>query len=170
MCKHAIPSRPTWLSGLVVAWLLATGPAAAQDGAQWWGVANVGSYHFEDAEEYLGPGRSFNERNLGIGVEVQWQPRHALAAGYFRNSVDEDSFYALYHYTPIALGRHVRAGGMIGLVDGYPGYNDGKAAPGGGLVVKAEGARVGANLVVLPRIPGSTPWTLGLQLKLKLGP
>lgn len=154
---------------LVAAGLLASGASRAQQSPQWWGVASVGSHHFEDADEYLGPGESFNESNLGAGVEVQWQPRHGVAAGFFRNSVDEDSRYVLYQYTPLPLGRFVRVGGMLGVVDGYPGYNDGNFALGGGFVLKAEGQRVGANLVLLPRIPRSTPWTLGLQVKLRLG-
>jgi hypothetical protein len=83
--------------------------------------------------------------------------------------VDEDSAYALYQYTPLSLGRFVRVGGMLGLVTGYPGYNDGNAAPAGGFVLKAEGRRLGANLVLLPRIPDSTPWTLGLQVKVRFG-
>lgn len=134
--------------------------AAAQerDPAQWWGVANVASHHFNAGED-------FNEFNPGVGIEVQWQPRHGVAAGYFRNSVDHDSFYALYQYTPLALGRHVRVGAMIGAVTGYPGYNDGGIAPGGGLVLKAEIERFGANLVYLPKLSGVTPNTLGLQVK-----
>lgn len=146
---------------------LAAPVAQAQEAAEWWGVASIGSHHFEDAGEYLGEGESFNESNPGLGVEVQWKQRHGFAAGYFRNSVDEDSLYALYQYTPLELGRFVRVGGMLGLVSGYPGYNDGNAAPGGGFVLKAEGARFGANLVLLPRIPDSTPWTLGLQAKIR---
>ena len=150
--------------------LLAGGAAHAQEAPQWWGVASIGSYHFEDADEYLGPGESFNQSNLGAGLEVQWRRRHGVAAGFFRNSVDEDSRYVLYQYTPLALGRFVRVGGTLGAVDGYPGYNDGDFAPAGGFLLKAEGQRLGANLVLLPRIPDSTPWTLGLQVKLRFGP
>ena len=149
--------------------LLAAGNAGAQDAPEWWGVASIGSHHFESADEYLGEGEEFNEFNPGAGIEVQWRQRHALAFGAFRNSVDEDSRYALYHYTPLQLGRFVRVGGMLGLVDGYPGYNDGNAGVGGGFVLKAEGGRFGANLVLLPRIPDSTPLTLGLQLKVRFG-
>ncbi len=146
---------------ICLALLLTIGaPAIAQEreSAQWWGVANVGSRHFNTEED-------FNESNPGIGLEWQWQPRHGVAVGYFRNSVDRDSFYALYQFTPLALGRHVRVGGMIGAVTGYPGYNDGGLAPGGGLVLKAEWERFGANLVYLPQVSGVTPNTLGLQIK-----
>ena len=144
-------------------------PLAAQERApaQWWGNANIGSHHFGDESDVLAPGESFNEFNPGVGVEVQWQPRHAMSAGYFRNSVDEDSLYLLYHYTPIALGRFVRVGAMAGVVTGYPGYNDGNAAPAGGLVAKVEGDRFGANLILLPPLEDVTPATLGLQLKLR---
>ena len=57
----------------------------------------------------------------------------------------------------------------LGLVGGDPGYNDGNAGVGGGFVLKAEGGRFGATLVLLPRIPDSTPLTLGLQLKVRFG-
>lgn len=162
--------RPTTV--LLGTLLLAPALAAAQQhpAPEWWGVANIGSHHFESADDYLGDGEDFNEFNPGIGIEVQWRPRHAFAAGYYRNSVDDDSLYALYQYTPLSLGRFVRVGGMLGVVTGYPGYNDGGIAPGGGLVLKAEGQRVGANLVLLPRIPDSTPWVLGLQLKYRFRP
>lgn len=60
-----------------------------------------------------------------------------MAAGYFLNSVDEDSLYALYQYTPLQLGRFVRVGGMV---TGYTGFNDGGIAPGGGFIAKIEGA------------------------------
>lgn len=148
--------------------LAAAGTVRAQDAPQWWGNVNLVSYHLDDAEDFLGPGEDFNQENWGAGVEVQWQPRHAVSAGYYRNSVDEDSVYALYHYTPLQLGRFVRVGGMAGVVTGYPGYNDGGIAPAGGLVAKIEGARVGVNLIYLPRISDVTPNTLGLQFKLRL--
>jgi hypothetical protein len=132
---------------------------------QWWGNLNIGSQHFGDTSDFLGPGESFNEFNPGIGVEVQWQPAHAVAAGYFLNSLDEDSFYAVYHYTPIPLGRFVRLGAFGGVVTGYPGYNDGGLAPAGGLIGKIEGERFGANLILLPPLKDVTPTTLGLQIK-----
>jgi hypothetical protein len=145
--------------------LLAAAPARSQQPPRWWGVASIGSHHFERADRYLGEGGHFREFNPGVGLEVQWRPRHAMAVGYFRNSVDHDSLYALYQYTPLQLGRYVRVGGMLGLISGYPGYNDGGIAPGGGFVMKAEGDHLGTNLILLPRIPDSTPWTLGLQVK-----
>lgn len=159
-----------FLPGLTLLSLLVCGAAQAREPPQWWGNLNLASTHFGGEDEFLGPGESFNEFNPGIGVEVQWQPRHAIAAGYFLNSVDENSLYALYHYTPLQLGRFVRVGGMLGVVTGYPGYNDGGIAPGGGFIAKIEGRRVGANLIFLPEISGVTPNTLGLQFKLRFGP
>ncbi|MFC0676924.1 hypothetical protein ACFFGH_03530 [Lysobacter korlensis] len=154
----------------VLALMAAASAAQAQQRPepQWWLDVNLGSYHFGDESGFLPPGERFNEFNPGIGVEVQWQPRHAVAAGYFRNSVDRNSLYALYQYTPLQFGRYVRVGGMVGAVTGYPGYNDGGIAPAGGLVVKIERGRIGANLIVLPEIPDVTPTTLGLQVKLRL--
>lgn len=148
--------------------LLLHAPAAwsqERPAAEWWANANVGSYHFGDAEDHLAPGEDFQEFNPGAGIEVQWRPVHAVSAGYFRNSVDEDSFYLLYHFTPIAIGRHVRVGALGGLVTGYPGYRDGGVAPAGGLVAKFERGRIGANLILLPPLEDVTPATIGLQVK-----
>jgi hypothetical protein len=157
---------------LLVLLLAAAGTARAQtlrDRPQWWGNVNLVSYHFGDEDEFLAPGQSFNQENWGGGVEVQWRPRHAVSGGYYRNSLDEDSWYALYHYTPLQLGRFVRVGGMVGAVTGYPNYNDGGIAPAGGLVAKIEGGRVGANIIYLPKIRDVTPNTVALQFKVRLG-
>lgn len=147
----------------------ATQAQEARTGPEYWGNVNLVSYHFGDEDEFLAPGESFNQENWGGGLEVQWKPRHAVSAGYYRNSVDEDSFYALYHYTPLELGRFVRLGGMAGVVTGYPGYNDGGLAPAGGLVAKIEGDRVGVNVIYLPKISDITPNTVALQFKLRFG-
>ena len=159
-----------FIPGSALLLLMACGTVQAQTAPQWWGNLNLGSTHFGGEDEFLAAGESFNEFNPGIGVELQWQPRHAIAAGYFLNSVDEDSLYALYHYTPLQLGPFVRVGGMLGVVTGYPGYNDGGLAPGGGFIAKIEGQRFGANLIFLPKISGVTPNTLRLQFKLRFGP
>lgn len=160
--------RPCLLIGL----LLAAGTARAQQARsspEWWGNLNLVSYHFGDEDEFLAPGQSFNQENWGGGLELQWKPRHAVSAGYYRNSVDEDSLYALYHYTPLQFGRFVRVGGAVGAVTGYPGYNDGGLAPAGGLVAKIEGDRVGVNVIYLPKIQDITPNTVALQFKLRFG-
>lgn len=161
---------PRFPAAFVIAVLLVLAsptPAQAQErpAAEWWGNVNVGSHHFGDEDEFLASGESFNEFNPGLGVEVQWRPAHAVSAGYFLNSLDEDSVYLLYHFTPLALGRYVRVGGMAGFVTGYPGYHGGDAAPAGGFVAKIEGERFGANLILLPPLDDVTPATLGLQLK-----
>src|SRR4051812_2541408 len=106
-----------WMSPLLLAVVL---PAFAQEATsthkpspEWWVDVNVASHHFESADDYLGPGQHFNQNNYGAGVEVQWQPRHGASVGYYRNSVYADSWYALYHYTPLSLGQHVRLGAMV---------------------------------------------------------
>lgn len=157
---------------LVSALLIAPAAVAqtpARDGPEWWANVNLVSYHLGDEEDFLAPGERFNQENWGAGIELQWRPRHGASAGYYRNSVDEDSWYALYHYTPLQFGRYVRVGGMAGVVTGYPGYNDGGIAPAGGLVAKIERGRVGVNLIYLPYFRDVTPHTLGLQFKLRLG-
>ncbi|MFP7722524.1 hypothetical protein [Lysobacter sp. A3-1-A15] len=161
------PQRPLagFLSALL---LLPCGFSLAAEPPQWWANVNLASQHFGDEDEFLPQGESFNQFNPGLGVEAQWQPRHAVAVGFYRNSIDDNSLYALYRYTPLQLGRHVRIGGMIGAVTGYPGYNEGGVAPAAGLVAKIEGERLGANVILLPRIADKIPATLGLQFKWRL--
>ncbi|MDQ3205349.1 MAG: hypothetical protein M3Q40_02305 [Pseudomonadota bacterium] len=162
-----IPTRPLLFRLLLIACACAASPAVLAQGpaAQWWGNLNIGSRHFGSDRRSTRPGGGFNEFNPGIGIEAQWQPRHGAAAGYFRNSVDEDSVYALYHYTPLRLGRFVRLGGMAGVVTGYPGYNDGGLGPAAGLIAKIEGRGLGINLIFLPAVGDVVPPTLGLQAK-----
>lgn len=169
---HAHSRSPFARASLLVALTLACSAVHADERAQapqWWGDVNLASYHFGGTADFLAPGEHFNQANYGIGAELQWQPRHAVAVGYYRNSVNEDSYYALYHYTPLQLGRHVRVGGMVGAVTGYPGYNDGGIAPAAGVIGKVEWRRAGMNLIYLPRISGVTPHTLGLQFKVRFG-
>lgn len=165
-----LPHPRSVLAALLACTACGAAQAQSQAPPQWWGNVNIGSRHFGSADGFLGPGESFNEFNPGLGAEVQWQPKHAVAVGYYRNSIDENSLYALYHYTPLRLGRYLRVGGMLGAVTGYPGYNDGGMAPAGGLIAKIEGGRFGANLIFLPEISDAIPNTLGLQFKWRIAP
>jgi len=94
--------------------------AVAQDYA----VATLASYHFDRT-------KSYNERNLGLGLERQ-KGDWSLGVGFYDNSIDKTTVYALGGWTPLRL-----FGTRVGLAAGpATGYNCGHriCAIGGGLV------------------------------------
>jgi hypothetical protein len=87
----------------------------------------------------------------------------------YENSYKRTAVLAAATYTPIHVFG-LKAGGVLGIVSGYPEYNYhfGPVATG---VVKYEGEKYGVNLIVLPpsplkNHPGST-WMYSAQFKIK---
>lgn len=138
--------------------------AGDADEGKWWLVATAVSKHVNVNDALVE--EEFNERNPGIGVEYHHSQDVILMAGEYRNSVYRTTWYAVAGYTPIRLG-FVSIGAAAGLINGYPAYNDGKPAPAAVGLVRAEGDRIGANLILIPPIKAKfyTPLTIGLQLK-----
>lgn len=135
----------------------------ASDG-KWWLVATLASKHVNVNDALVE--EEFNERNPGIGVEYHHSRDVILMAGEYKNSVSRTSWYAVAGYTPIHIG-FVSIGAAGGLISGYPAYNDGNPAPAAVGLVRAEGERIGANLILIPPIKAKfyTPLTIGLQAK-----
>lgn len=138
--------------------------AGDADDGKWWVAATVASKHINTNKNLAQ--EEFNERNPGIGVEYHHSQDVILMAGEYRNSVYRTTWYAVAGYTPIRIG-FVSIGAAAGLITGYPAYNDGKAAPAAVGLVRMEGERIGANVILIPPIKAKfyTPLTLGLQLK-----
>lgn len=55
----------------------------------------------------------YNENNLGIGIEYD-----GFVAGYYKNSIHKDTFYAGYVYRPIEY-KYFKAGVLVGAMTGY---------------------------------------------------
>lgn len=124
-----------------------------------WGAINLTSYH-------VNAHRNYNSRNFGGGLEYQLTDDIALMAGAYRNSFDKESAYALASYSPIPM-LGARLGIAAGTVTGYSGRNHGHAAPAIAVILRMEGERVGANIMVMPPVTDHSPLTIGLQVKLK---
>ncbi len=148
-------------------------PALAQSAAQQdpqtrlWLTYTVGSLHTQNASQ-------FNQKNPGFGLEIPFKTPLAShthwVAGRIKNSDNEQSNYLGVQATPWSLSANsgVRAGAVLGLIDGYTRVRNGKAFP---LLMpvlafetQASGLHLGANVFVIPPVAG-IPLTFALQLK-----
>lgn len=122
--------------------------ASASVCASDWITASVASYHFKRHGQ--------NERNPGLGVELQVDERWRVMGGAYDNSASRLTAYAGGLYSLTSVGP-VRVGVMGGLFTGY-----GPApVPVVGPVLSIEGRAAGANVVVIPGAGG----VIGFQLK-----
>ena len=113
------------------------------------------SHHFQPDR------RDWRQVNPGAGLEREFTGTPWTAsAGYFRNSYDRNTFYIGGRWMPLSAGPF-RFGAFGLLATGYP--SPVLVLP----VVSAQIGRVGANLVVLPNLPGYSGY-LGLQLRFAL--
>lgn len=137
--------------------LACTTPAVASDAV--WTSMMVRAYHTDRTKGY-------NENTLGVGVEYRRDDSDIrLVGGMYNNSFNRLSTYAGVSWLPVEVGP-VKMGVMGGLISGYQryDYNFGPMAAG---ILSIEKNRYGANLMVVPPVPGdgAPTWTFGLQLK-----
>lgn len=114
---------------------------------------------------------NYNERNTGIGLELQLDDTSSISAGLYRNSVRERTHYLQYIWTPLSWGA-VRFGAAAGMLDGYPELNDGKWAlsliPVVNVNFKLFGHDAGINLVYIPTIAEKVDGAFAVQLKVRV--
>ena len=135
-----------------------------QPSPQVWLNPGFFSWHFQRDQNLRGD-------NWGVGVEVVLTPEHTVMAGTFINSDDEQSRYATYQWRPLhwqPYDINVRAGVALGVVDGYPHYNNGGWFIGLFPLLAVEGKRVGANFSIVPTINNRTHGALVVQIKLRV--
>lgn len=89
--------------------LLFTAPAVKSQ--SWYLSPGAVSYHSDREAGY-------NERNYGLGVTYVKDTTNAYAAGFYENSIRNNSYYAAWRYTPVDLS-FARFGAMLGVVSGY---------------------------------------------------
>lgn len=110
--------------------------------------------------KHLGTDQKFNENNGGIGFIAP----SGLLGGYYRNSLDKDSFYLGKEFKTGLLGND-KAGVDIGAILGaVTGYNK-SVMP---LALPELIGRIGdhnAALTMVPPIRGVTPATVALQYR-----
>ncbi|HEV7620071.1 MAG TPA: hypothetical protein VGO51_18410 [Burkholderiaceae bacterium] len=139
-------------------------PKPAQQGPQLWLTTGFVSHHFKRDAGY-------NERNTGLGAEMQFNDDTAIAAGIYRNSVRNSSHYLQYVWTPLSLGP-LHIGASVGAIDGYPELRNGKIAlslmPVASMNFKVFNHDAGLNFVYIPTIASRVSGALALQLKFRL--
>lgn len=131
---------------------------APQPGALWGNLGGFSSHANRD--------KDYNENNVGLGLEYQLQPDVALMAGTFNNSVRQTTSYAAVNWLPLSLGSW-KLGLVAGVMNGYPGIENGGAFLAALPMASYEGARFGVNLGLIPtvdRVDGA----LVVQLKFRL--
>jgi hypothetical protein len=96
---------------------------------------------------------TFNERNYGIGIRNQINRDLAFQVGYYKNSVNKDTFYSVINYTPLTVGP-VAVGVFGGFASGY------KSPLVGGAMVNIGYVTVR----IIPEIRNVTPLTVGLEV------
>jgi len=126
---------------------------------EWWGQASLYSRHFNTTEK-------FNERNYGAGIEYVFNQDNSIFAGQYRNSEYHNSNYMGYAFTPYGW-QGLRAGIMVGLVNGYSG-TQGNYILMSAFAVKTEWKNIGANLYLIPACDAcETPVVVALQLRIR---
>jgi hypothetical protein len=173
LSRPSVRERLCALAGLIAAVLALTSAiptmaAERADTSGFWFQAGALSYH-PDREH------TYNERNVGGGLEYQFNHRHLVAAGVYENSYFDTMHYAYYVWSPIEVDdanllgipiRSVRFGALAGLFDGYRRRNNGDLAPIVLPVVMVEWRYVGLNITAFPQV-GDVDGGVAVQLKVR---
>lgn len=113
------------------------------------------SWHAAPRAEFDSTGRQWDELNVGLGIRSTYSETWSVQAGFYRNSVDRTTVYAVVNYTPLQIGP-VRMGVFGGLATGYPA---GVPLGAGGMVQWGP-----VTLRIVPPIKKLTPLTLGVEV------
>jgi hypothetical protein len=154
---------------VLLAGVLIAPPARAEDQPspgypQIWVNFGMYSLHFDQT-------KNLRNDNIGLGVEVDLAPDHALEAGTYINSNDARTHYAAYGWRPLhwqVASVNIAAGAAVGAFDGYPNYRNGGWFVAPLPFVAVEAGRVGANLSVIPTLGNRLDGAVTVQLKLRL--
>lgn len=109
-----------------------------------------------------------NQRNPGIGLTDTFSPDWSASVGFYRNSFDRTSVYALANWLPLRLQlpvrATVRAGLTAGLLSGYTqSENPLRPFAAGALVQLRTERGWGINLVGVPNHNGASGF-VGVQV------
>lgn len=89
---------------------------------RWWLDLNLSSYHSREGYFFRGDYHTYNSRNFGIGVTYDYRSWCSIKGGWFENSYDKTSVYALinpyYDFLKSADWR-IAIGVGVGAVTGY---------------------------------------------------
>jgi hypothetical protein len=150
--------------GFLVLAFLPYGAALSEPATQVWVNPGVYALHFDRDKD-------LRDDNIGLGVELAVLPAHAFMAGSYINSNRARSRYGAYAWRPLQYrfwGLDLLAGIVVGAFDGYPNYRDGGWFLAPLPLLALEGRRLGANLSLIPTLPGRLDGAFAVQLKLRV--
>jgi len=109
-------------------------------------IANVAAHHWNNDAK-------FNQKNYGLGIENVFDCYGCDGdlmgeIGFYKNSLNAQSGYALLGYTPLHLGV-LRVGVIGGAVTGYPLM---PVVPAAGVLVSLRYEKVLANIIMTPNV------------------
>ncbi|HEY9772423.1 MAG TPA: hypothetical protein V6C81_01295 [Planktothrix sp.] len=125
-----------------------------------WLELNGVSAHLQSAKDFNR--QSWNQKNVGVGLEYEFNRNSAVAGGVYDNSINKTTAYGLYMYTPLHAGP-MKFGVEGGIASGYNKTIVPLAAP----IAEIEHKHLGANVLFIPPLKNETPPVIGLQLKFK---
>jgi hypothetical protein len=160
-------------SGTIICMLLATIPAISFAESQGiffiveqkptkelWLNPGFYSYHFQKD-------KGLNNSNFGLGGEYRYSTVSSFTLGLFDNSDRQTSHYAGWYWQPIGIGP-VRAGAVIGALDGYPNMLNGGWFLAAIPAASIEYHNFGANILFMPSYKNRLYGAISFQLKLRV--
>ncbi|MBV8248212.1 MAG: hypothetical protein JO200_07140 [Comamonas sp.] len=100
------------------------------------------SYHFSKRKNNM----DWNQVNLGLGLRREFSDSISVQAGFFRNSIDRWSLYAITDWTPISMGNW-KAGAYAGIRTNY----EKPVMLAGGALLRWQGERYSTTLRLMPK-------------------
>ena len=120
-------------------------------------VVHGASHHFTERAQ-----GNWNQSNLGLGLRSEFDKDLAAQVGFYHNSENKGSLYALADYTPLHLGP-VSVGAFAGVATGYAK----PAVPVAGAVARLHFGRTVLALRLAPKaaVGGSAVVSVEFALK-----
>jgi len=164
LCHDAEAMAMNSLKALVGLMFVMTCAAAQADGADQTGEAwhinlHTVSHHFSERQH----GKKWNEENLGLGLRREFSNDFSVQAGFYRNSIDRWSTYAIGEYTPLTFG-NLHSGVYAGLRTNYTR----PVMAAAGALVRWQGERYSVTLRAAPKTCGQCSAFIALELGWKL--
>lgn len=143
----------------MVALVLAISATAVHAEESWHLNLHTVSHHFNERKN----GKEWNEENLGLGIRREFSSDISVQAGFYRNSIDKWSTYAVGEYTPVSIG-NVHAGIFAGVRTNY----SQPVMAAAGAVVRWQGERYSVSVRMTPKIGDKCAGYIALELGWKL--
>ena len=132
---------------------------ASQSSGAWHINLHTVSHHFSERKH----GKTWNEENLGLGIRREFSSDFSVQAGFYRNSIDRWSTYAIGEYTPLAFG-NFHSGVYAGLRTNY----SRPVMAAAGALVRWQGERYSVTVRAAPKICGQCSAFIALEFGWKL--